>query len=205
MIVAVTTWCGHAKRRDHTLYTHPADTKSVGALHCDPATSKPPPPPPLALPVRPTFPKSASNFLLHAVKSQHKDICPLRCVMTFPVGLRLFRCVGIDQLKYVKLGLVKFKSALGFEENRGILKFWLYLSVLLVFAFLLHGGKKSVIKIKETNKCEYYHCSFLQLCEGPVWLYVEQGWTERRNQGVSLKRKLYCDGGVGKRVSSARF
>ena len=72
-------------------------------------------------------------------------------------------------------GLVKFKSALRFEENRGILKFWLYLSVLLVFAFFLHGGKKSVIKIKETNKCEYYHCSFLQLCESPLWLYVEQG------------------------------
>ena len=72
-------------------------------------------------------------------------------------------------------GLVKFKSALGFEENRGILKFWRYLSVLLVFAFFLHGGKKSVIKIKETNKCEYYHCSFLQLCESPLWLYVEQG------------------------------
>ena len=84
-------------------------------------------------------------------------------------------CVAIDQLKYVNLGLVKFKSALGFEENRGILKFWLYLSVLLVFAFLLHGGKKSVIKIKETNKCEYYQCSFLQLCESPAWLYVEQG------------------------------
>ena len=77
--------------------------------------------------------------------------------------------------------------------------------MLLVFAFLLHGGKKSVIKIKETNKCEYYHYSFLQLCENPVWLYVVQGWTERRNQGVSLKRTLYFDGGVGNKVSSARF
>ena len=62
-----------------------------------------------------------------------------------------------------------------------------------------------MIKIKETNKCEYYHCSFLQLCESPVRLYVEQGWTERRNQGVSLKRALYCDDGVGNKVSSARF
>ena len=44
--------------------------------------------------------------------------------------------------------------------------------MLVVFAFILHGAKKSVIKIQEANRCEYYHCSFLQLCESPVWLYV---------------------------------
>ena len=84
--------------------------------------------------------------------------------------------VAIDQLKYVKFGFTKLslKPLSDLRKNRGILKFWLYLSVLLVFAFLLHGGKKSVMKIKETKKCEYYHCSFLQLCESPVWLYVEE-------------------------------
>ena len=66
--------------------------------------NKPPPPPSFALPVRPT---SASNFLLHAVKSQHKDICPLRCVVAFLVGLILFMSVAIDQLKYVTFGFTK--------------------------------------------------------------------------------------------------
>lgn len=64
-------------------------------------------PPPLPCPVRPTFSKFASNFLLRALKSQHKEICPLRCVMTFPVGLRLFMSVAIDQLKNVKFGFTK--------------------------------------------------------------------------------------------------
>ena len=45
--------------------------------------------------------------------------------------------------------------------------------MLVVFAFFfLHGAKKSVIKIEEPNRCEYYHCSFLQLCESPAFLYV---------------------------------
>ena len=101
MIVAVAE-CGDAKRRDDTQYTHPADTKSVGVLYCAHATSPPPP-----CPVRPTFSKFASNFLLRALKSQHKEICPLRCVMTFPVGLRLFMSVAIDQLKNVKFGFTK--------------------------------------------------------------------------------------------------
>ena len=65
------------------------------------------PPPPFALLVRPAFPKFASNFLFHALKSQHKEICPLRCVMTFPVGLILFMSVTINQLKYVKFGFTK--------------------------------------------------------------------------------------------------
>ena len=29
--------------------------------------------------------------------------------------------------------------------------------MLVVFAFLLHGAKKSVIKIQEANRCEYFH------------------------------------------------
>ena len=70
--------------------------------------SPPQPPPPHALPLRPTFPKFASNFLLHALKRQHKEMCPLRCLMTFSVGLRLFMSVAIEQCKYVKFGFTKF-------------------------------------------------------------------------------------------------
>lgn len=69
--------------------------------------NKPPPPLPPALSIRPTFPKFTSNFLLRAFKSQHKEICPLRCVMTFPLGLRFFMSVAIDQLKNVKFGFTK--------------------------------------------------------------------------------------------------
>ena len=61
------------------------------------------------LPLRLTFPKFASNLLLHALKSQYKKMCPLRCVMTFPVGLRLFMSVAVDQRKYVKFGFTKFR------------------------------------------------------------------------------------------------
>lgn len=46
--------------------------------------------------------------------------------------------------------------------------------MVVVFAFLLHDAKKSLIKIQQykANRCEYYHYLFLQLCESPVWLYV---------------------------------
>lgn len=53
------------------------------------------------------------------------------------------KIVHVLQLTNLSMfGLVKFKSALGFEENRGILKFWRYLSVLLVFAFFLAWWKE---------------------------------------------------------------
>ena len=82
--------------------------------------------------------------------------------MTFPVGLRLLMSVAIDQRKCVKFGFSKFSlKPLSDLRKTGLLKFWLYLSVLVVFAFLLHGAKKSAIKIHKANRCEYYHYSLL--------------------------------------------
>ena len=102
MIVAV-TWCALIAKRSYTVDAcSGCKIRGGTSLHpCNNAAH-------LALPLRPTFRKFASKFLLHAQKSHHREICHLRCVMTFPVGLRLFMSVAIDQRKYVKFGFTKF-------------------------------------------------------------------------------------------------
>ena len=103
-------WRRLIAKRSHTVHSS-SGYKNRRRTSLQHARTPLPPPPPVshALPLRPTFPKFASNFLLHALKRQHIEICPLRCLMTFPVGLRFFMSVAIEQRKYVNFGFTKFR------------------------------------------------------------------------------------------------
>ena len=161
-------WRRLIAKRSHTVHSS-SGYKNRRRTSLQHARTPPPPPPP---PTTPSLPRPPAQTDIPKIclklsvtrtkKAAHRD-------MSFALSYdlsgwpKIFHvcCNWAAQVCQLWIHKVLIETALRFEENRGLLKFWLYLSVLVVFAFLLHGAKKSVIKIQEANRCEYYRCSFL--------------------------------------------